>query len=59
MGEFKLKNPMFITSVGNGGDGYPDPAMAEIAMVGRSNVGKSSLINSGLLGHPSTQVKQG
>lgn len=46
MGEFKLKNPMFITSVGNGGDGYPDPAMAEIAMVGRSNVGKSSLINS-------------
>ena len=46
MGEFKLKNPMFITSVGNGGDGYPAPAMAEIAMVGRSNVGKSSLINS-------------
>jgi len=45
--KFVIKNAIFETSVGLGGS-YPDPAPSgvEIAMVGKSNVGKSSLINS-------------
>lgn len=43
--EFRIKKAEFITSVGRGG-GYPEKTAAEIAIVGKSNVGKSSLINS-------------
>jgi len=42
---FRIKQAEFLTSVGLGG-AYPPPAAAEIAVVGKSNVGKSSLINS-------------
>lgn len=45
MSEFTVKQAVFKTSVGLNGE-YPEPASAEIAMVGKSNVGKSSLINS-------------
>lgn len=45
MGVFTIKNAKFITSTGAGGS-YPEPIGAEIAMVGKSNVGKSSLINA-------------
>ena len=47
MGEFSVKKASFIASVGAGSD-YPPPAPSgvEIAIVGKSNVGKSSLINS-------------
>ncbi|MDR0840727.1 MAG: ribosome biogenesis GTP-binding protein YihA/YsxC [Christensenellaceae bacterium] len=47
MDDFAIKQAEFITSVGMSGD-YPPPAPCgvEIAMVGKSNVGKSSLINS-------------
>lgn len=45
MQDFIIKNPKFITSVGLGGV-YPEKTGVEIAMVGKSNVGKSSLINS-------------
>ncbi|MCH5279749.1 MAG: YihA family ribosome biogenesis GTP-binding protein [Christensenellaceae bacterium] len=41
----KIKKAEFVTSVGSNGI-YPQKNLAEIAMVGRSNVGKSSLINS-------------
>lgn len=41
---FRIKQAEFITSAG--GDAYPEPLVAEIAVVGKSNVGKSSLINS-------------
>lgn len=41
----KIKKAEFVTSVGQKGM-YPEKTLAEIAMVGRSNVGKSSLINS-------------
>lgn len=41
---FTIKNAEFVTSVGLG-QGYPAPLPLEIAVVGKSNVGKSSLIN--------------
>jgi len=40
----KIKNVKFIKSVTNLNDS-PKPALPEIAFVGRSNVGKSSLVN--------------
>lgn len=43
--EFRIKKAAFNTSVGTGGK-YPEKLGAEIAIVGKSNVGKSSLINS-------------
>lgn len=43
--EFRIKNAEFVTSVGKDGK-YPEKSRAEIAIVGKSNVGKSSLINS-------------
>lgn len=42
---FTIKNAEFITSVGLGGE-YPEKKGAEIAIAGKSNVGKSSLINA-------------
>lgn len=45
MGDFTIKNARFITSVGLGSE-LPERRSAEIAIVGKSNVGKSSLINS-------------
>ena len=42
---FTVKNARFVTSVGLGSE-LPPPLCAEIAIVGKSNVGKSSLINS-------------
>ena len=44
MEPFRIKKAVFLTSVGTGGS-YPEKRPAEIALVGRSNVGKSSLIN--------------
>ena len=41
---FIIKNAEFVTSVGPG-QNYPAPLPLEIAIVGKSNVGKSSLIN--------------
>lgn len=43
--EFSIKSARFVTSVGLGGE-LPERRAAEIAVVGKSNVGKSSLINS-------------
>lgn len=43
--EFSIRTAEFITSAGPGG-GLPERHGAEIAIVGKSNVGKSSLINS-------------
>lgn len=43
---FRIKQAEFITSVGAGTEQYPPSMLAEIAIVGKSNVGKSSLINS-------------
>lgn len=43
--EFFIKNAKFVTSVGIGSE-LPESRSAEIAIVGKSNVGKSSLINS-------------
>ena len=43
--DFTIKNARFITSVGLGSE-RPEKRAAEIAIVGKSNVGKSSLINS-------------
>ena len=43
--EFRIKKAEFVTSVGKGSR-FPEPLSSEIAMVGKSNVGKSSLINS-------------
>ncbi len=40
-----LSTAAFVTSVAGPG-GFPKEALPEIAMVGRSNVGKSSLINA-------------
>jgi GTP-binding protein len=45
MEPFAIKNAQFVTSVGRGGN-YPADLPHEIAIVGRSNVGKSSLINT-------------
>lgn len=42
---FTVNNAKFVTSVGLGGE-LPPKLSAEIAIVGKSNVGKSSLINS-------------
>lgn len=44
MQPFVIKQAEFVTSVGTG-SAYPPPERAEIAIVGKSNVGKSSLIN--------------
>ena len=47
MPPFAIKNARFVTSVGEGGGlRFPDALPCEIAFAGRSNVGKSSLINS-------------
>jgi GTP-binding protein len=40
----KVKNAEFVASAVNAGQ-FPDAGLPEIALVGRSNVGKSSLIN--------------
>jgi GTP-binding protein len=45
MEDFAIKKAEFVTSVGLGG-AYPQKEGVEIAVVGKSNVGKSSLINS-------------
>lgn len=45
MEEFRIKNAEFITSCGKGSS-YPEKMRAEVAIVGKSNVGKSSLINA-------------
>lgn len=45
MQSFAIKQAAFLTSVGRGTP-YPPAARCEIAVVGKSNVGKSSLINS-------------
>lgn len=42
---FKIRKAEFVTSVGLGSS-YPERMRSEIAMVGKSNVGKSSIINS-------------
>lgn len=42
---FRIRKAEFVTSVGLNSE-YPEKSKAEIAMVGKSNVGKSSLINS-------------
>lgn len=44
MEPFAIKNAAFATSCVLG-QSYPDPRLCEIAIVGKSNVGKSSLIN--------------
>ena len=44
MDSFNIKNAVFVTSLVNN-DKLPEKKAMEIAMVGRSNVGKSSLIN--------------
>lgn len=44
MKQFAINQAKFVTSVGQG-QAYPAPLACEIAVVGRSNVGKSSLIN--------------
>lgn len=44
MKQFAINQSSFVTSVGQG-QKYPAPLACEIAVVGRSNVGKSSLIN--------------
>ena len=44
MKQFAINQASFVTSVGQG-QIYPAPLACEIAVVGRSNVGKSSLIN--------------
>jgi hypothetical protein len=43
--KFGIKQAEFLTSVGQG-QNYPAPLACEIAIVGRSNVGKSSHINT-------------
>lgn len=45
MEPFAIKQAAFLTSVGQSGAAYPEALPCEIAIVGRSNVGKSSLIN--------------
>lgn len=43
--DFRIKKAEFVTSAGKGSS-YPQSMRAEVAVVGKSNVGKSSLINS-------------
>lgn len=43
---FAIRQAEFVTSVGSDTSEYPPVLGAEIAIVGKSNVGKSSLINS-------------
>ena len=45
----KVSNPLFVTSAFSK-DGYPAHNLLEVAFVGRSNVGKSSMINK-ILNH--------
>lgn len=45
MDAFAIKRAEFVTSAG-AGSGYPAALPCEIAVVGKSNVGKSSLINA-------------
>ncbi len=45
MEPYVIKKAEFVTSVGTG-TSYPAPRVCEVAVVGRSNVGKSSLINT-------------
>ena len=45
----KVSSPRFVTSAFNPA-GYPDHHLREVAFVGRSNVGKSSMINK-ILNH--------
>ncbi len=40
----EIKSASFVTSYAKPGD-FPAPALAEIAVAGKSNVGKSSFIN--------------
>jgi GTP-binding protein len=42
----KVVNAAFITSAAASGNGIPRDGLAQVAMAGRSNVGKSSLINA-------------
>ncbi len=41
-----MREVELLATVGRAGDRYPPPLLPEIAFVGRSNVGKSSLINA-------------
>lgn len=43
--DFRIKKAEFVTSAGKGSK-YPESMRSEVAIVGKSNVGKSSLINS-------------
>jgi GTP-binding protein len=42
----RLLSAEFVTSVAPGGEGIPRDGVSQVAFVGRSNVGKSSLINA-------------
>ncbi len=57
MNQFGIKQAVFLTSVGQG-QTYPAPLACEIAVVGRSNVGKSSLINSLCNNHKLAKTSQ-
>lgn len=57
MTQFAIKQAEFLTSVGQG-QSYPAPLACEIAVVGRSNVGKSSLINSICNNHKLAKTSQ-
>jgi len=57
MEPFVLKQAEFETSVALGG-GYPKALEADIAIVGKSNVGKSSLINSLCNNHKLAKTSQ-
>lgn len=45
MSDFRITSAEHVASAGTGG-GFPAPLYPEIAIVGRSNVGKSTLINT-------------
>lgn len=57
MQPFAIKQAAFLTSVG-AGTPYPPAACCEIAVVGKSNVGKSSLINSLCNNHKLARTSQ-